>query len=44
MIDDGEKEEPRALGLAMIPGHYIASIHVDSFPVGVGGSSDEVVD
>ncbi|KAK6177693.1 hypothetical protein SNE40_015744 [Patella caerulea] len=27
--DSGEKEEPRILGLAMIPGHHIISIHVD---------------
>uniref|UniRef100_A0A194ANC0 Putative N-alpha-acetyltransferase 38, NatC auxiliary subunit-like protein n=1 Tax=Pinctada fucata TaxID=50426 RepID=A0A194ANC0_PINFU len=25
----GEKEEPRMLGLAMIPGHHIVSISVD---------------
>ena len=24
----GEKEEPRSLGLAMVPGHHIVSIHV----------------
>ncbi|XP_014668935.1 PREDICTED: N-alpha-acetyltransferase 38, NatC auxiliary subunit-like [Priapulus caudatus] len=23
------KEEPRALGLAMIPGHHIVSVHLD---------------
>jgi hypothetical protein len=27
--DDGTKEEPRVLGLAMIPGPHIVSIHVD---------------
>ena len=27
--DDGSTEEPRVLGLAMIPGHHIVSIHVD---------------
>ncbi|XP_053213623.1 N-alpha-acetyltransferase 38, NatC auxiliary subunit-like [Panonychus citri] len=26
----GEKGEPRSLGLAMVPGHHIVSIHVDS--------------
>ncbi|XP_064599364.1 N-alpha-acetyltransferase 38-A, NatC auxiliary subunit-like [Liolophura sinensis] len=28
-LDSGEKEEPRILGLAMIPGHHIVSIMVD---------------
>lgn len=27
--DSGDKEDPRILGLAMIPGHHIVSIHVD---------------
>ncbi|CAG2121864.1 unnamed protein product, partial [Medioppia subpectinata] len=27
--DDGSTEEPRVLGLAMIPGQHIVSIHVD---------------
>lgn len=27
--DTEKKEEPRILGLAMIPGHHIVSIHVD---------------
>ena len=35
LIDCSEKEKPRVLGLAMIPGHYIASIHIDSFTDGV---------
>ena len=27
--EGGDKEEPRVLGLAMIPGHHIVSIEVD---------------
>ncbi|OWF41264.1 N-alpha-acetyltransferase 38, NatC auxiliary subunit-like [Mizuhopecten yessoensis] len=27
--DSGKKEDPRILGLAMIPGYHIVSIHVD---------------
>ncbi|WAR13709.1 LSMD1-like protein [Mya arenaria] len=27
--NEGKKEEPRILGLAMIPGHHIVSIHID---------------
>lgn len=27
--DSGEKEEPRVLGLAMVPGYHIVSIEVD---------------
>ncbi|XP_046333802.1 N-alpha-acetyltransferase 38, NatC auxiliary subunit-like [Haliotis cracherodii] len=27
--DDDSREEPRILGLAMVPGHHIISIHVD---------------
>ncbi|KAK7494135.1 hypothetical protein BaRGS_00014608 [Batillaria attramentaria] len=26
---ENEEEEPRVLGLAMVPGHHILSIHVD---------------
>lgn len=27
--DSDEHEEPRILGLAMVPGHHIVSLHVD---------------
>ncbi|XP_069113951.1 N-alpha-acetyltransferase 38, NatC auxiliary subunit-like [Argopecten irradians] len=27
--DSGKREDPRILGLAMIPGHHIVSIHID---------------
>lgn len=29
ITDDAVKEEPRVLGLAMVPGHHIVSIEVD---------------
>ena len=28
-VSESEEEEPRVLGLAMVPGHHILSIHVD---------------
>lgn len=28
-VPENEEEEPRVLGLAMVPGHHILSIHVD---------------
>ena len=33
-------EEPRVLGLAMVPGHHIVSIHVDD-PIPDSGEEDE---
>lgn len=29
LLEGNEKEEPRILGLAMIPGHHIVSISID---------------
>jgi len=36
----GPIEEPRVLGLAMVPGHHIVSIHVDD-PIPDSGEEDE---
>lgn len=39
-IDCPPIEEPRVLGLAMVPGHHIVSIHVDD-PIPDSGEEDE---